>query len=238
MNRLHLIAIVCVTILLTTAVQADVLVGTDFVGRSVSSLTASNITYTTTGVDDPGNLLAVENEMNGVRDTTTENGGLFDTAAAQGYFALDLNVENEDGWYFDVPLTFAAGTVELNITTLGLSINHFNNAGDAQTNISPRSDYRADLIGSVSGVVATDNAANQGGAYPSGPYNVPLDLTATLSDSETWTLRIFAVYVAGAGNNVGFNGFELNGTAVVPEPASLLLISLGGLALIRRRLRG
>lgn len=216
--------------------HAAVILGTDFTNRTVSGQTASNITYTLTGIEDPGNLTVVENESNGIRDTTSELSDLFNTTAATGYLAPNLNVENEDGWYVDMALTFASGTTSLSITTLDLAINHFSNSGGAQTSGSTRSDWRAEIIGSTSGVLVTDSLGNQGGSYNSGPYPVSLDLTSTLNNSETWTLRIYSDYSSSSGNNAGIDSFALNGTAtVIPEPSSLLLAILGSVFLLRRK---
>ena len=215
---------------------ATVVVGTDFSGRTVTGATANNVTFTTDGIDSPGNsVTAVENEANGVNDATTENGGLFNTGAANGFLALDLNIDNEDGWYFDVPIVLSAQTVSIGVTTLDITFNHFSNSGAAQGNAAVRSDHRAQIIGSVSGVAATDEVLNVGGANAAGPYLQSLDLTTTLDSSESWTLRIFADYNGGQGNNVGYDAFALNGNVVVPEPTSALLIALGGACLLRRR---
>lgn len=222
----------CITVV-GSCLNAAVIVGTDFTGRTISGTTANNITFTTNGISSPGSsLTAVENESNSQNDVTTENGGLFTTGDATDYLALDLNVDNEDGWYFDVPIVVSSGSID--ITTLDFSINHFQNTGVGQGNNSPKSDYRAELIGSVSGLVANDSVLNIGGAYAGGSYADSLDLTTTIDDTETWTLRIYADYTGGVGNNVGFDSFALNGT-VVPEPSSALLGVAGGLLLLRRR---
>lgn len=77
--------------------SAEPLLVADFTGRTVNGMTASGITWTAHGFVDPGSLTAVENESNGVVDDKIQNGGLFDTPSARNSFALDLNVNNEDG---------------------------------------------------------------------------------------------------------------------------------------------
>ncbi|BCX48029.1 hypothetical protein HAHE_19370 [Haloferula helveola] len=224
--------------LASATANGAIIVSTDFSGRTVSGTTASNITFSTNGIDSPGSSITVfENESNGVNDGSTQNAGLFNTTPAQGYLALDLNIDNEDGWYFDVPVVLSSGTASIAIDTLDLTFNHFSNTGAAQGNGATRSDHRAELIGSTSGVVVTDSDLNIGGAYPGGPYATSLDLPYTIDPSETWTLRIYADYNGGQGNNVGYDSFTLNGTiTAVPEPSVAVLGILGvALALRRRR---
>lgn len=214
------------------AASGDVIVSVDFDGRTVSGLTASDLTWTTNGVADPGDITVVENETNGQNDGTTENGGLFDTSSAADALALDLNVNNEDGWYFDVPLAFIGDTLSLDVTTLDLAMENFNNSGATQTVGRPTL-HRAELIGSVSGVVATDSASYNGTVYSD-----TFDLTANLGGGEDWTLRIYADFNSGSGNNTGYQSLALNGTVnVVPEPMSLAVSLLGAMMVSARRRR-
>ena len=78
------------------------ILSTDFTGRTVAGDTASNITWITNGVGDPGDLTAVP-----VGGGTF--GGLFDTANAQGHFAPDRNTNNEGPWSTDIALTVESG---------------------------------------------------------------------------------------------------------------------------------
>lgn len=225
--------------LITSVSSAETIISTDFSGRTFTGNVASDITYTTTGVQDPGDLTVVENEGNNVNDGSTELTGFFDTPASAGYFAPDLNVDNEDGWYVDVALTFATGITTINIESLDFSVNHFDNNGNGQANNSTNgSNWSAELIGSVTGVVASGSVTNLGNQYVNGPFSDSFDMSATLGNTESWTLRIYSDYdTAGAGNNAGLDSFTLNGTTVIPEPSSAILLTLAGCAMIARRRR-
>jgi len=67
--------------------------------------------------------------------------------------------------------------------------------------------------------------------------HVSIDLTgAAYQNLTTATTFRFYVYAPATGNSVDFDNIVLNGTAT-PEPASLSLLGLGGLALLRRSRR-
>lgn len=67
--------------------------------------------------------------------------------------------------------------------------------------------------------------------------HVTIDLSgAAFQNLTTPTTFRFYVYSPGGGSSVDFDNIVLNGAAT-PEPASLSLVGLGGLTLLRRRAR-
>ena len=167
-----------------------VLASTDFMGRTVLGATASNITWTTDGVADPGDL------------TTDSPDGLFDTANAQGHFAPNRNVSNEGPWSVDVPIVLTGSSITLTDVIFGNQ--SFNNSGSSQ---SGKVDFTISVIGSTSGELGSvvinttsNSASNQATFSPN----------LTLTSGETYTLRITAVG-PGSGNNAGLSSLTING---------------------------
>jgi VCBS repeat-containing protein len=184
-----------------------VLLATDFIGRTVAGNVASNITWTTDGVSDPGDLTAVE----GTEAAAVQLAGLFDTAATDNHFAPNLNTDNEDNWSVAIPLTVTASSIT--VDDVVIDADHFNNTGINQS-VTRDTDIVVSLTGSTSGQVATETKG-------SGLVNVNWTLTffdatapIALSNSETWTLTIGTTNLPGApGNNFGLDNLTVNGTA-------------------------
>jgi hypothetical protein len=206
-----------------------VILETDFTGRTVSGATASNITWTTNGVQDPGDLTAVP-----VGGGTF--GGLFDTANAQGHFAPDRNTGNEGPWSVDIPMNLTAP--EVVIEDIVLDWQHFTNTGAFQ-GPNRSVDWTVTVTGSLSGEIGTETALNVGGT--SGVETITFATPLTLTNNESWTLQILAAGSNTTGNNTGLDALTLTGTvsAAIPEPSTFALAALGllGLAFCRRRRR-
>ena len=206
-----------------------VILETDFTGRIVSGKTAGNITWTTDGVADPGDLTFVP-------EGAPLNTNLFDTANAQGHFAPDMNVDNESPWSVTIPLTLTAAEVVLEDVVLDWQ--HFSNSGAFQ-GANRSVDWTVSLTGSSSGLLDSVTALNVSGT--SGVETISFAAPLMLTGSETWSLKIHAVG-NGSGNNTGLDAISVIGQvsdAVVPEPSTFVLAALGllGLGWFGRRRR-
>ena len=208
-----------------------VILDTDFTGRTVSGATASNITWATDGVADPGAL------------TATDAGGsvpiaLFDTGAAQGHFAPDRNLHTEGSWLVSIPLVLTAP--EVAITDLVIDYQQFTNTGENQ---SPNrdTDWVVSILGSSSGLLGEVSLLNQGAT--SGLLNAVFGTPVVLTAGQSYSIEIL-VSGQGPGTNAGIDALTVNGTVlvggVIPEPATMCALGLAVAGLggyIRRRRR-
>ncbi|MEJ6560088.1 MAG: PEP-CTERM sorting domain-containing protein [Akkermansiaceae bacterium] len=212
-------------ILCSASAEAAAILSTDFTGRSVSGTTASNITWVTDGVADPGNLTVTNSNLAG-------NGNLFSTANAAGHFAVANNTGNGGVWFTDIPVSILGGDIAL--MSVDLDVTNFNGSGGFQ-GVSRSTDFTVEVIGSASGSLGSISGAGNG--IPSDSFTVTFASPITLTNTETYDFRITASKTAGspAGNNTAIDSVVFNGTAV-PEPSTLVLGLLGvfGLAVRRR----
>lgn len=229
-----------------TAGQAAVILSTDFTGRTVSGDTASNITYVTNGVEDPGDLTAIE----GSATPGDQLDGLFDGGGeAVDDFAPKVNTDTADNWSVTIPLTFSTGITQLTIDDIVIGGEMLDGQERHQNAVGefPRdTDILVSIIGSSSGALA-------GQTLETGQQTTTWSLTffdsvgpLVLSDSETWDLRIETLNATEdevdfggdppdeAGNHTGLTDFTVNGSAI-PEPATAMLLAIGGLVGLARR---
>jgi hypothetical protein len=199
-KSLTLLSAIALCALLAPPSQAQVL-HTDFTGRTVSGNTASNITWVTMGLLDPGDLTAVDVNSTGFL------AGLFNTAEAQGHFAPDLNTGNEGPWSTTIPLTVTAGNNVL-VEGIALDWQHFNNSGNFQTT-ARAVDWTATLSGSSSGVIDSVTNLNVNGI--SGMTTLSFATPHFLDASETYSLNILAEGSNTDGNNTGLDAISVNG---------------------------
>lgn len=204
------------------SLNAATVIATDFSGRTISSSTVSDIPYTLEGIQSPGDLI--------VSGST-----LYDTSDAANHVAGTLNT-NGRTWRMDVPLVFLPPTIGLNIANddvLTLDFQHFNSNGAFQGN-SRTTRWVVSIIGS-GGTVALSEEIFSGPAS-SGILNFFDGQSASLDNSETWTLRFEVGAGGGEGNRTGIDSFSLEGT-VVPEPSSAILLLSSLLITATRRKR-
>ncbi len=203
---------------------------TDFDGRTVSGSTASNLTWITNGVADPGDLTAMMNPD-----------GLFDTADAQNRFAPDRNIHSEGAWLVDVPVSVGSAAIDLGTVSLDALI--YNNAGALQ-GVARDLDLTVSLLDATMMTIDLDTVTNifpGGGSVSPNPRPVSFDLSGnTLAANTDYFLRIDA-FGQGPGNNAGIDNLAVEGTiqegAVIPEPSSLatFLLAAAGWGCYRSR---
>jgi hypothetical protein len=227
MHRSFLIAIILLVGVVSHA-NAITILSTDFDGRTVAGSTASNLTWVTNGVSDPGALTA---------DTNPD--GLFDTAHAQDRFAVDRNLHNEGTWSVDIDLAVGASAINLNTVQLDAFI--FNNAGDLQgvgRQLSMTVDLRDAGLNFITGTTIEDIYIHDEPGLAQ-PKTFAFGVPAALSANTNYVIRVTA-FGQGPGNNSGIDNLIVDGDIVVnpvPEPATagLAILGIAGVALRRKR---
>lgn len=206
--------------------MAAIIASTDFDGRTVGGSTASNLTWVTQGVANPGDVSA--------------DFALFDTAGTANRFGVDRNLHNESSWSANVALNVLSGN---SIALSNVSFDAFiiNNAGALQT-VQRNLSYTAALLDSTMSVfaeISVNNIYGNSGAVANG-QNIMFDFSGnTLSAGNNYTLRITASGT-GPGNNAALDNLVINGdvTALaVSAPSIIAVFSLGFLMIIARRFR-
>jgi len=204
----------------SVAYSATIL-STDFDGRTISGNTASNITYVTNGVGDPGDLSA---------DST-----LFDTPDTNDLFAVQRNLHTQGPWVVDIPITVGSQDIQLDQISLDAFI--FSGAGGRQS-FSRDYDMTIELLDSTQTVTLNTQSVNDlyinSDTVPN-PSPVPFVFdfsSSVLSANTTFFLRLTASGT-GPGTNAGFDNFILTGDLIAmqtPEATSAMtLIALGAL---------
>lgn len=195
-------ATLCLSMMVLAAgVQAQTVtvLSTDFTGRTVANDTASSIPWTTNGVTDPGSM------------TVDAPDGLFDTADAAGFFAVDRNTGNEGAW----TATFGFdATADISLEQLELIYRHFNNSGGFQ-GVDRIVNWTVTVTGSVSGEVGSAQAL--GAANMQGTENIVFSPVIPLTSGESYTVTILAEGGNTDGNNTGIDSLSFRGVIAVPE---------------------
>lgn len=221
--------------------DADVIASTDFDGRSATNETASDLSWTTNGVEDPGSMSALSQSGPGTVS-------LFDgTSLTQNNFTPGINTGNGDTfWSTDVALTVASG-FSVSVTDVTFSYVAVN--GGEALNVPRESDFVVTLIDPSGNKLESDITFGTSGttSTPQTPTLTALfDQPIALEEPGNYTVRIqggdlFILNLDNpigtrdeTGNHTGIDNLSINGT-VIPEPGSLALLGLGGLMMVRRR---
>lgn len=224
LNSKTLIAAAATSVMVAGTSHGAVLASADFDGRTATGATASNLNWTVNGLDDPGSI-------------TNDTANLFNTSAVvQNNFTPGINTGNGNtSWIATLTFNVATGfttTVE-DVSFNGISIN-----GGQALNVARKNDFTVTLLDpslvAIDSVTIADTVADE-----STQPLITFDLADTVLGAGTYTLTIRGGDFTGddeTGNHTGIDNLSINGTAVpVPEPSSLALLTLGGLAMVRRR---
>lgn len=218
----------CIT---TASSHAATILSTDFSGRTITGNTASDITYVTNGVSDPGDLTVTQ--ATGI--TGSGLNGFFNTTDAQGFFAPDLNTGNQGNWTFSVPITLTVSSITIDEVELDGAM--FDNNGNLQVASPRNTSIKLSIVGSSSGEVFF-NTLTASNPSTNAAWSSPLTYnpSVTLTNAETWSMVFTTTNSAGSGNNTGVGSFTVTGA--IPEPsAAALLLGLAACGLVARRRR-
>ena len=191
--------------------HADVIVSTNFTGRTIASPTATITDYTLNGVASPGNW-TVEGAI-----------GLFTTVNATDHFAVQ---ENPPTWSVTIPLTVGASAIDLDDVTINFE--SFTNGGASKvpSNFAPAHNATVEIRDSLNVLLATQNLAQPSGATADtwiGTYTIFSNVT--LAAGQVYSLKITTA--GDAGNNLSIDSFVINGTFPVASGIQLTITPNG-----------
>ena len=236
MKKFLLSGIVSAFVLLPLAsLSADIIVGTDFENTTENGMTLEGVSYMTNGVTVPASFadLTVNNTI------SMGSGNLITTGAADGFFAVDNNTGNGAEWNFT--LDFTTGSDEIELKSFEFDWANFNGTGATQNQLR-NTEVTFDLTTGGSSVFAAGPIAQNTAIVNTRSNGVQSDsiaLTGTLAANTTYTIFVQAGAATTTGNNFGFAAIDIHGEILtaVPEPGSLAVLGLFGLAGACRRRR-
>lgn len=209
-------------VILSTDFESDVFGGT--ANPTISSMTG--VVWTENGITAPTSLTA----------STDIKGDQSGADAVGGYFSAQANVNGttsgSPSWTTNWTIT--VGSNDVTLTDIVLTSAETNSggvigggSGDSDINLNIVDNFTTSSVFNNT-QVRSDNT----GASQALTYTAPI----TLAAGRTYQIQ-FSLWETGstsAGHYEAFDSLTFNGS-VIPEPGTALLVSLGGLCLLRRR---
>ncbi len=195
-------------------------------GSTDGATSFTGISWSTNGVSDPGSTIALSTGATVQQDGATQNADRLSVAR---------NIDTAGPWTIDITFMATADGVTLEDLTFDYQFT----SGGGVNQVAAHPDSGIFDVSILDGSLATLSTVQIG---PLGTADVASNIgtgivadfaDVALTNGSTYTLRFTASSNASSGNNVAVDNFSLNGT--VPEPGSLALLGLGGLAMLRRR---
>lgn len=205
-----LLASLLPSFVLLPPLAAEVIAFTDFDDRTVNGNTATDLNWTTNGVEDPGDLGAFEFEGGEIN--------LFDNSPDnEGSFVPAINVGNGDtSWTTTVALTPSPGS---SVTVEEIAFDYLSMSAAGVINVSRRSDFEVTLLNPEGDSLASARVAEVVSGFNVAPViaavSLPLDTPVTLTQPGTYQLVIRGgdfLNENETGNHTGIDNLSINGT--------------------------
>ncbi len=222
--------------------NAAVILSTDFSGASVNGSDA----------DQADDITWVENGLTASTSLSLENvvanqgdGHLFAGTGtyhvANGYFGGNTNISRSpsDGQW-GTTVTVTVGALDVILDNIVINLAHTGNGG---TNSNLSTNAKTDIaitITNTSGPTAVDSVSLTNlvpNSATGQDFTFNMTTPQTLSAGGVYDVSFLVDSSVTQGHYAVFSGLEFNGSVVIPEPSSAVLIGLSGLAFISRRRR-
>jgi len=120
--------------------------------------------------------------------------------------------------------------VGISLTDVDLEFTNFNNSG-AKQGVNRSVAWTVTVDGSISSPISKQAIS---ASVKDGSVAIVFDSPIAMTGAESYDIRILAQEgIPNSGNNTGIDAMTFHG--VIPEPATLALLGLGGLAILKRR---
>ncbi len=197
----------------------DLLAGWEVTGVNASAVPVFTNTVAGANINSNANVLSLGSGVSASATADTFGGTSFNVAdlgtAISGNKYISWTLQAQNGWLFSVT---------------NISMN-FNRTGTGGSNMV----LRSSADGFSSDLNTWNNFAGTAGG---GDANIGMSLSAT--NSLEFRLYIWGASAASGADRfrtISGNDLQIQGTTMIPEPATLGLLGLGALALIYRRFR-